>query len=1119
MPNISRDTFKAEKNYVKTIFQIGEPVVDNEVNEAQDIKLVHVAENGWASAGFLRSTDLRISAFGGFRFGAAVRNNWLCAAEGTNDVFVRAGTIFVDGFSVILPEDVSLNDEGLGFDVAASGDTYGYVYVDFYFSEVDSIEDPEIAREGVGETSRRLKLRAEFKTAESSTGYSDAFSSIPDLAADDYYDPSARIWKGNVARIFLCRYFRADGSTVINQEDLVDLRQDIPGEAANKHTFIKTLRGGDEDGMLVWDSANSYLEVGIATNGEFPAGAQKGFLLTTAGSPDLYASRSSNTVWVGEGAGSANGTQRLPGAGSFGWTIVDGSALGYSSAGVPAQGFPRKKALDPEYILTTGTHSLYSLNPDGVSFDLAPLLEQNLVVIPFDYFVGDPSVFVICVRRGDDLIWFDGTVTRGNAQHPVFEELGGTPSPYSAVVGNEGKNHLTKNDAVERALNYLSSGTGTGNLGYNRSIRLFIRRGTWDFARAVHKYGNYSEVLALSDEYDVNSNSIVLEGSGALESKLQFRNPRSSVRSSSDHAVVQFSAHEIVVRGLTFSQTFSESAYLASYYAFFGRSVVLEDCIFDGPIWVKADRVRIINCRFNALENNFDLFPAGTDSFVCQHLLLQPFDPVDGLSPCTWNVESNVFNSKISVGSQASVRLYARGNAGENLHAKVTHNVWTYSMYGLDCVPAIDIGGEKGNIEIGHNRFVGATGVSKNGNTAAQTVPFDGLYGGAPIMRYNNDTQMYATGYISAVKGRARSSKLHIHDNYFDLSSVGDGHLATYAMWGGVMMPFNYITNGNSDNIEYHNVKVENNQFLMRNSIGWNDGDGNPQPATWGYWLSPTFQDGQNLNNVQVENISVCGNNFDLGGESALTKQYCWRGILAGQITSWPASGGHLTDTVCLIGIQLKNTNSVAGNMHTGRSARDIEISSNRIYQRKFTGQTNFVNGLIETVLTLSTASVRWSAGLILVDGGGLPLPNPLSANTAGASDLGYGPMSVHPSLPANSGLLFGPKVNGNFVAAPIYNRSAAGTVSYGNAAIDVIGAFAPSIGNNNIYMLPEYTVGIALRGTIYGLVSSNVITAGVGCYSEYTNFVGNNVFNLCPSATAGTPDVTHDSPGANFTS
>jgi hypothetical protein len=215
----------------------------------------------------------------------------------------------------------------------------------------------------------------------------------------------------------------------------------------------------------------------------------------------------------------------------------------------------------------------------------------------------------------------------------------------------------------------------------------------------------------------------------------------------------------------------------------------------------------------------------------------------------------------------------------------------------------------------------------------------------------------------------------------------------------------------------------------------------------------------------------------------------------------------------------LKNTNAVAGNVHTGRSAKGIEVSNNKIQQRKLTGQTDFVNGLIETVLTLSTASIRWSAGLILVDGGGLPLPVPTASVTAATSDLGYGPMSVHSGIPANSGLLFSPKVSGNSIAAPIYNRSAAGTVSYGNTAIDVIGAFAPSITNNHIYILPEHTVGIALRGSIYGIVSGNIVTAGYGCYSEYTNFVGNNVFNLCPTgqAVAGSPDVQYDASTENF--
>jgi hypothetical protein len=1126
MPYISRNTFNANKNYQRVTFQAGEPALDNELNEAQDLALVHTAENGWASAGFLRSTDLRVSAFGGLRFGAAARDHWACEARETADIIVKAGSIFVDGFMIIASEEISLSAEGLDFSVAPVADTYGFIYADFVFSEVDSVEDPEIAQESTGETSRRVKLSVSFGQAESTTSYEAALSGMTDLAADNFDDPQARLWKGNVARIFLCRYFRASGSTSFVQEDLVDLRQSIPGEAANKHTFIKTIRGGDADGVIAWDASTNYLQIGVATGNSDPNGMKNGVILRTPGAPDLYASSSTDQVWAEVGSGNADGTMRTPlGSGlfSFGWLIQDGDALGYIAAGTSNtanSGFPRNK-ID---FLTTGGTSLYYADPNTLSFTPSALTEQKLNVQPLDTFVGDPSVFVICTRIGDDLVWFDGTVTRGSTTAaPVFEELGGTPSEWSAVVGLDGRNHLGGVSGVEHALNYLCDGNGAGTIGSGRSLRLLVRRGTWLFARGVHKYGTLAEVGAFTDGYDSDSTSLTLEGAGAMETKLQFSNPYTPSRGSLDHSVVEFAANTVIVRGLTFSQTYSGTTFLGSYYSFRGRTIILEDCIFEGPVWVVGDTVRIKNCRFNSLGNTGSsvLFPSSLapTGFVAQHLLLYPFGAGFGVSSCTWEIEGNTFNTTVSTGTQASVHLRLVGDSGALVRAKITHNIWNYSTNAVDCVPAIDIGGKEGLVEIGHNRFIGASGVGKAGNTAAQTVPFDSLYGGAPIMRYSNDNQMYATGYISIVKGRARESKLHIHNNYFDLSSVGDGHTTIYAMWGGVMAPFNYLTAGSVDTVEYHNISVENNEFLMRNSVGWNDGDGNPQPATWGFWLSPTFQNGQALNNVQIENISVCGNSFDLGGESSANKEFCWRGILAGQITAWPASGGHLTDTSCLIGIQLKNTNAVAGNVHTGRSAKGIEVSNNKIQQRKLTGQTDFVNGLIETVLTLSTASIRWSAGLILVDGGGLPLPVPTASVTAATSDLGYGPMSVHSGIPANSGLLFSPKVSGNSIAAPIYNRSAAGTVSYGNTAIDVIGAFAPSITNNHIYILPEHTVGIALRGSIYGIVSGNIVTAGYGCYSEYTNFVGNNVFNLCPTgqAVAGSPDVQYDASTENF--
>jgi len=143
MADISRDTFDSTKLYRKVIFQQGKLWVDADQNESQDILWDWLTKISYALS---NHTKARISdgTDDGFK---------VVGGSGDNTVIVKKGDILIDGIIFQLSAD-SVQSNFLGQENDPQ-----YIWIRYYFDEIDSTEDPNLINMNIGvETSRRLKL-------------------------------------------------------------------------------------------------------------------------------------------------------------------------------------------------------------------------------------------------------------------------------------------------------------------------------------------------------------------------------------------------------------------------------------------------------------------------------------------------------------------------------------------------------------------------------------------------------------------------------------------------------------------------------------------------------------------------------------------------------------------------------------------------------------------------------------------------------------------------------------------------------------------------------------------------------------------------------------------------
>lgn len=1089
---ISRDTFSPYKNYLHVVHQLGSPPVDNELNESQSISAMQLSENVRSPLSALRTTDM-----GSLRFPYAAGDEWKITATApeSDDLLVLAGAMHVDGFRVVAETDTALSAYGVTFTPVGGADVYGFVYADLALEETDSAADPEIATPNVGETSVRKRLSFTFGKTEG-VDFETAFNALTPVPGG-----GLGLWNGDPGRVFLCRYVRPAGSTNLTNDMLVDLRANYP---VRGQTFAKTLRSsggvgegaGDSDGMIVWSLADNLLQIGLDNGATTDEAMHTGLLFKAGKGADHHVAHTTHAAWKHYGAGNTDGTPRGPDP-NFGWTINDGQALGYVAEGYYPIGDP---AVLTTSVVSKDGSAVYDYEDPPVGYTPNPLLVQKLVVQDYADFSEDPSTFVLCYRRGNDLIWWNGQVTRGDANLPVFEEIGASPSVYNAVVGNNGANHLSGADAVERALYYGMSDYVAETLGTSRTLRFHVRRGVYSFARGIKRFGKASELAAHDPLWSATNSRIEMHGDGPEMTKLLFSNPEAASRSDSDIAVCRMVAHTVVLDGLTFNQE-HDSTFAGSYVLeIVAHRVEIKNCHFIGPVKITSNNVTIDDrTRFEPLTNRatYAQFAStiAAAPIVAQQLYLAPHDTSRrGL----WTITDCFFAPTNDSGTHASVvlELLAAQLQRVNFHGNIIEHDDR-----RDCPQSgIHVYGMFGFVEIHGNTFSGAGGTVKPGNLAAEVPPFDDNYGGCPLTRYSA-TQITAPAYVSVPQGRAPNSSLNVHDNNFDLSLVASNLTGRYVMWGACLCVFNEETSQQLGGAHFANVLFTNNLLVMGLATAtW--GTGAVEPAMYGFYLAPTFQNGQGLSDVVVHNIQVSGNRFDIGGESVGVAQKTWRSIAARNMNSWPGSGGFLTDQTCLIGVQLKNA-TVGGNAHTGRWATGVIVSGNVIGQQENSGSV----GPVYNAVTCNDDGVygSWMLHAILLDAG-----HEATNGSGIAVDVSADP--VYPegcTSPANAGCFMQPQVIGNKIELPYFKTTVSTT--FGISAIQMNGAYEGLVSTNNIFMSASavappnpvtnsYTIGVNLRGNHSTLVTGNIIKAYYGVRATSDDLAAANLFRGCSS-------------------
>lgn len=936
MAKITRNSFSRTKNRVKVVEQTGVPVVDSDFNEAQDISNVQSAESALACFSSLRATTS-----GGVRAGYAVGTEWQPYAVGTAAVYLRAGTLWVDGYQFTTEADTDLTSYGLTFGAVGGSDVYGLIYADFVFSEVDSTSDPEIAVPYVGETAVRNVLSVTYGKSESTISYEDAFTSVAALPVV----AGASLWGGNTARVVLGRYYRLAADTVVAATDVFDMRQAPPSAMMFKQPMVKFHKAGDaiadegaghQDGYVLWVASSGVLQIGnrdVATDAQELMGAAS---IRIPNTPIHHISLGTNQEWVRNGAADADGTMHTYDAGS-GVVLADGSALGFlapistkiaSARPTQPSGFTDLYAVTP--VPATATKNVSNVQ---LTVQTLATFEANTV----------PGTFILCYRKGNDLIWWNGRVTRGSLAQPVLDDP--TLPISSSHTINVGKFGATLGNApwaLETALNLLSSGSGSGDLGAGRILKAMVQRGTWDFTRALHVYGQAAEAAPNYDSMYSSGNSLFhLEGEGPGFTALQLSSPENSGRSSTDRGDVMVVAQRVVLRNLTVLTPFSDATHKHGYlFGIIANEVIIENCHFlGGGLWVDSPNITVRNCYVEGrAATAWTSFKTDVAVIGAQHLYLTSTNWT-GIIDGRWEISRNKFvvTDETSVNAGIVIDPPAPTGTGlDHINVDVHHNEFYYNS-GASVAPALDIR-THGHVSVHHNKFRSAVGVAKAGWTAtgAGSHPKDTeSFNGSLLSTATVVGSYQAAGYIAVTYGRSHSSKLDVLNNFFDMSSVGAGSAtARYVLWAAMAV----ITCGTHVTaVEVQNIRFRENEVRMwidtvnSSSLGWTAlSSSTKQPAVYGFICAPNMARSSLITSYAVGNISVEDNTFDIGGHT--TPAGVWRTIIApSNNQEIPASGVWLDLPSLPIGI--------AGNLTdfsdaTNISMHGLKVTGNKIVQR-----------------------------------------------------------------------------------------------------------------------------------------------------------------------------------------
>ena len=894
MASITKDSFDDTKGRTRVIAQRSSPLVDSDLNEQAKLVQVQELEVSRAASSGLRpfSTSSAYSV-------QAAGSEWKVTTDTTN-LFVTAGTGILEGCRIHLATQVALASEGVTFSTPGA-DTYGFIYADIVFAEIDSSADSSIAIGGLGETAIRERISITWHKAESTTSYAAALAGITALPVVT----TPRLWKGNTARVFLCRYFRANGVAGFDSANLKDLRYPTAAEssAIQRLMYVRapsTSRSTEYTGQVSWDATTGRLALGIRGSGSLQ---DTGLVMADTSNTFMYAAKTSSTLYDHDA-----GTVNLYSA-SVGWTLASGECLAYAG---------------------NSTHDLHLLfkgatGTDNDSETITAFNTQKPSVVALSSLSLDEGAFVICYRTDNDIVWWNGSTTRGSETRPVVADPFVHSSPYDAVIAspNDGGGNAMREDAVNRVLNLLTmktSASAVAALAAGR-ISLKVGSGTWKFARGPHLYATSTNATDVRDATYTGTNSLLIEGDGAEVTTVEFDNPVDAGRA--DYACFRYAAKYIRLEGLTFTQTFSTGTRKpgTTLDLYSSGKVVLKDCVFYGPVYVRAPDVIVENCTFHALGNtdeNYRAFAVGSGrSGQLLHLRY-----AGGTSKRQkWGIRDSVFNPRADLGTEAGLILDSSIAPG---HCAISGCTVDYA--GNTGVPGIEVSGSLLHVEVTGSTFVGAAGVGKDGiaSTDAGIVANQQTKSSVFVQGSTNHTSCPAA-YIAIPDQRSAGSGLSVTDCVFDLTRVGEGVTAKYILWGGVTAQFcSTSVLGAPSAVVHSNIKVSGCRFEMgaTAACGMTSGSTtNIRAVTAVSVRRPFFM--RTTYTYEAYNIDVSNNLFNLGRADG--SGCAWLGVVT-RISPTISEPNSLQEGADVV--------NVCGGINTTGSAlviQEVNISGNRV--------------------------------------------------------------------------------------------------------------------------------------------------------------------------------------------
>lgn len=167
MAEISRDTFDRSKRQNKVVFQEKKPLLNYELNLAQDI----LNE---------RSIDTFKTGFGNNFVGDTFV---VYPSSLPNEVYIKKGISYHNGYKIELTEDLRINTLS-----TPSSDRVDTIYVEWYLDEIDGTDDPSIKDSNLGfETSVQERIGFDIKLKENAEETSHSLD--PSILTDINPDP------------------------------------------------------------------------------------------------------------------------------------------------------------------------------------------------------------------------------------------------------------------------------------------------------------------------------------------------------------------------------------------------------------------------------------------------------------------------------------------------------------------------------------------------------------------------------------------------------------------------------------------------------------------------------------------------------------------------------------------------------------------------------------------------------------------------------------------------------------------------------------------------------------------------------------------------------------------